>query len=172
MKEKQFILAMLVSNRAGVLTRISGLFSRRNYNIDTLNVAETENPKLSRMTILARGDDNIREQIKKQVEKLHDVKKVEILPPNETVIREHLLIKIKVTKQTRSEIVESVNIFRGKVVDFNMESVTVEITGESSKLDAFINFAVNFGIIEMCRAGALAVKRGTVSLRDEQEFLD
>ena len=166
MKEEQFILSVLVANHAGVLTRISGLFSRRNYNIDSLNVAITEDPDFSRMTILARGDEAIKDQIKKQLAKLHDVKKVEILPPDDTVIREHLLIKINVTKTTRSEIIESVNIFRGKVVDFNSDSVTVEITGETSKLDAFIKFASEFGIIEMCRAGALAVKRGIISLND------
>lgn len=171
MNENKFILGVLVANRAGVLTRISSLFSRRNYNIDSLNVAETEDPKFSRMTIIARGDDNIIEQIKKQLAKLHDVSKVEILPHKETVIREHLLIKINVTKQTRSEIVESVNIFRGKVVDFNKDSVTVEITGESSKLDAFIKFANEFGIIEMCRAGALAVKRGATSLSGDNDSL-
>ncbi|HAN20635.1 MAG: acetolactate synthase small subunit [Clostridiales bacterium GWF2_36_10] len=164
MKDNKFILSVLVSNHAGVLARISGLFSRRNYNIDSLNVAETENPLFSRMTIIASGDDYIIEQIKKQLAKLHDVKKVEILPRNETVIREHLLVKINVTKKTRSEIIESVNIFRGKVVDFNTDSVTVEITGESTKLNAFIKFASDFGIIEMCRAGALAVKRGITSL--------
>jgi len=170
MKEKQYILSVLVANHAGVLTRISGLFSRRNYNIDSLNVAETENPKFSRMTIIVHGDKQIRNQIKKQLEKLHDVKSVEVLTPAETVIREQLLIKISVTKQTRSEIVESVNIFRGKVVDFNIDSVTVEITGESNKLDAFIKFAKDFGIIEMCRAGALAIKRGNISLTDEQDY--
>ena len=172
MKDKQFILGVLVANHAGVLTRISGLFSRRNYNIDSLNVAETENPKLSRMTIIARGDEYIKAQIEKQLAKLHDVKKVEILPLDDTVIREHLLIKIKVTKKTRSELVESVNIFRGKVVDFNVDSVTVEITGESSKLDAFIKFASEFGIVEMCRAGALAVKRGMAPLSGENDYLD
>ncbi|HBR31846.1 MAG TPA: acetolactate synthase small subunit [Clostridiales bacterium] len=171
MFDKQFVLGVLVSNHAGVLSRISGLFSRRNYNIDSLNVGVTENPAFSRMTIIARGDDCVREQIVKQLEKLHDVKKVEILPPDETVLREHLLIKIKVKKQTRSEIVESVNIFRGKVVDFNMDSMTVELTGESAKLDAFIRFASEYGIIEMCRAGALAVNRGVTSLSgDEDRF--
>ena len=164
MKNEQFILGVLVSNHAGVLTRISGLFSRRSYNIDSLNVAVTEDPRYSRMTIIARGDDQMKDQVEKQLRKLHDVKKVEILPPENTVIREHMLVKIKVTKKTRSEIVESVDIFRGKIVDFNSDSLTVEMTGESSKLDAFIRFAEEFGIIEMCRAGALAVKRGVIPL--------
>ena len=93
----------------------------------------------------------------------HDVKKIELLRPEKTVLREHLLLKIKVTKKTRGEIVESVNIFRGRVVDFNLDSLTVEVTGESDKLDAFIKFVSQFGILEMCRAGALAVKRGTMA---------
>ncbi len=160
MKENQFILSVLVNNHAGVLTRVSGLFARRNYNIDSLNVAVTENDDFSRMTIIARGDEATRKQIAKQLQKLHDVKSVEILPPENTVIREHLLLRIQVTKKTRGEIVESVNIFRGRVVDFNFDSLTVEITGESDKLDAFIRFVSEFGILEMSRAGAVAIKRG------------
>lgn len=166
MNNQQFIISALVSNHAGVLSRISGLFSRRDYNIDSLNVGETEDKRFSRMTVVATGDDYIKGQIVKQLAKLHDVKKVEIMPLDDTVIREHLLIKVKVTKDTRAEIIESVNIFRGKVVDFNSKSLTVEITGESTKLDAFIKFASDFGIIEMCRAGALAIKRGESSITD------
>ena len=163
MKKGQFILSVLVANHAGVLTRISGLFARRNFNIDSLNVAVTENPVLSRMTIIAIGDVAVQEQITKQLAKLHDVKKIELLTPEKTVLREHLLLKIKVTKKNRGEIVESVNIFRGRVVDFNLDSLTVEVTGESDKLDAFIKFVSQFGILEMCRAGALAVKRGAMA---------
>ena len=169
MKQGQFILSVLVANHAGVLTRVSGLFSRRNYNIDSLNVAVTEDPLFSRMNIIARGDQTVREQITKQLSKLHDVKKIELLTPEKTVLREHLLIKIKVTKKTRGEIVESVNIFRGRVVDFNIDALTVEVTGESDKLDAFIKFVSQFGILEMCRAGALAVKRGAGNDNKEEE---
>ena len=169
MKQGQFILSVLVANHAGVLTRVSGLFSRRNYNIDSLNVAVTEDPLFSRMTIIARGDQAVREQITKQLSKLQDVKKIELLTPEKTVLREHLLIKIKVTKKTRGEIVESVNIFGGRVVDFNIDALTVEVTGESDKLDAFIKFVSQFGILEMCRAGALAVKRGAGNDNKEEE---
>ncbi len=160
MKSGQFIIGILVSNQFGVLSRVSGLFSRRGYNIDSLNVGETEDPSLSRMTIIATGDQYVKNQIVKQLAKLHDVKRVELLPAEETVTRELLLIKIGITRETRAEITDSVNIFRGKVIDFNTEAITVEMTGESSKLDAFIEFAKNFEIIEMCRAGALAIKRG------------
>lgn len=160
MKENQFVLSVIVSNHFGVLTRVSGLFSRRGYNIDSLNVSETENPMYSRMTIIVSGDDYIKSQVTKQLAKLQEVKKVEIMPDKGALLREHILIKIKVTKETRGELTEAVNIFRGKIIDFNTESITVEMTGESSKLDGFIDYVKTFGIIEMCRAGALAIKRG------------
>lgn len=162
--KEQFILSVLVANHFGVLTRISGLFSRRGYNIDSLNVGETETPELSRMTIIVTGDDYIKSQAVKQLRKLQEVKKVELLPKCETVLREHLLIKIRTTRQTRSEIIEAVNVFRGKVVDFNTDSLVVEINGEQSKLNAFIEFAKAYGIIEICRSGALAMKRGAEAL--------
>ena len=162
--KEQFILSVLVANHFGVLTRISGLFSRRGYNIDSLNVGETENPGLSRMTIIVTGDDYIKSQVVKQLAKLQEVRKVELLPKSETVLREHLLIKIRTTRQTRSEIIEAVNVFRGKVVDFNTDSLVVEINGEQTKLNAFIEFTKEYGIIEICRSGALAMKRGAQAL--------
>lgn len=168
MKQDQFVLGVLVSNHFGVLTRVSGLFSRRGYNIDSLNVGETEDPAFSRMTIIVSGDDYIKSQVVKQLAKLHEVHKVELMPPDDTVIREHLLIKIKVTPGTRAEITEAVNTFRGKVVDFNTEATTVEVTGDPSKLNAFIEFSKSFGIIEMCRSGALAIRRGADGLNGQE----
>ncbi len=165
MQKDQFILGVIVSNHFGVLTRVSGLFSRRGYNIDSLNVSETENPDFSRMTIIVHGDDYVKDQIVKQLAKLHDVKRVELMREGEIVLREHLLIKIRVTPETRPEISEAVNIFRGRVVDFNADSMTVEITGEPSKLSAFIDYTRKLGIIELCRAGALAVSRGASSIQ-------
>lgn len=159
MKNERFILGVIVSNHFGVLTRISGLFSRRGYNIDSLSVAETEDPRFSRMTIVVSGDDYVKEQIVKQLAKLHDVKKVELMEEN-TVTREHLLIKIRVENNIRSAISEAVSVFRGKIVDYSPASMTVEVTGETSKIDAFIELCKDFGIMEMCRAGALAIKRG------------
>ena len=126
MKKGQFILGVIVTNHFGVLTRVSGLFSRRGYNIDSLNVGETEDPTLSRMTIIVTGDDYIESQIVKQLSKLQDVKKVELLPADEAVIREHLLIKVRVTNETRTQITEAVNIFRAKVIDFTLR-MTVEV---------------------------------------------
>ncbi len=164
MKDERFILGVIVSNHFGVLTRVSGLFARRGYNIDSLSVAETENPKFSRMTIVVSGDDYIKKQIVKQLAKLHDVKTVELMDKENTVTREHLLIKIKVENNVRTEISEAVSVFRGKIVDYSPSSMTVEVTGETSKIDAFIELAKSFGIMEMCRAGALAVKRGNSCL--------
>lgn len=164
MKENQFILGVIVSNRFGVLTRVSGLFARRGYNIDSLNVGETEDPKFSRMTIIVTGDDYIKSQIVKQLAKLQDVLRVELIPEEDASVRETLLIKIQVTRENRSEATEAVNIFRAKVIDFCADAMTIELTGQTSKLDAFVEFARTFGIIEMCRAGALAIRRGRAAL--------
>ncbi|NLN04284.1 MAG: acetolactate synthase small subunit [Clostridiaceae bacterium] len=169
MKKDQFILSAIVNNHFGVLTRVSGLFARRGYNIDSLNVGVTENPKYSRMTIIVTGDDYIKEQIVKQLAKLHDVKKVQIMPDDNTVKREHLLIKIKASSERRAEINTAVSIFRGQVVDFHTDSMTVEMTGEPSKVDAFINYCEDFGILELCRSGALAIIRGEESLSIDEE---
>lgn len=164
MNKEKFVLGVIVSNHFGVLTRVSGLFSRRGYNIDSLSVGETENPAFSRMTIVVSGDDYVKEQIVKQLAKLHDVKKVELMHRENTVTREHLLIKINAKGGKRTEISDAISVFRGKVVDFNASSMTVEITGETSKIDAFIELSKSFGILEMCRAGALAIKRGDTCL--------
>lgn len=165
MKSEKFVLGVIVSNHFGVLTRVSGLFSRRGYNIDSLNVGETEDPAFSRMTIIVSGDEYIKEQIIKQLAKLHEVHLVEVLPVDQTVIREQLLIKIKVTNETRSEVNEAVNVFRSKIVDLNPDAVTVDVIGEPSKIDAFVKLAQNYGIIEMCRSGALALSRGPKGLK-------
>lgn len=168
MKKGQFILGVIVSNQFGVLTRVSGLFSRRGFNIDSLTVGETEQPMYSRMTIVATGDEYDKEQIVKQLEKLHDVKKVDLMSPGETVVRELLLIKIDAKHEHRAEIMEAVHVFRSKVVDFNPDSITVEVTGEDSKLDAFIEYVKEFGILEMCRTGITAIGRGNNCLYEEE----
>lgn len=167
MRKEQFVLGVLVENHFGVLTRVSGLFSRRGYNIDSLNVGETEDPRFSRMTIIVTGDEYIKLQAVKQLAKLQEVIKVDLMPIENTVIRMHMLVKVKVTHQTRGEVTEAVNIFNAKVVDFNTDSMTIELTGGPTKLDAFIEFVKNFGIIELCRSGALAVSRGSVGLSEK-----
>ena len=155
---------MLVKNESGVLTRISGLFARRGFNIDTLSVGETEDEKISRITITAKGDDYIKEQIIRQVEKLHDVYKTELMDKDSIVMRELLLIKLNITQSSHSEIMEAVNIFRAKVVDLNPNSVTVEITGDKSKCEAFLQYLKKFGIAELCRTGFTAISRGDKTL--------
>jgi len=164
MKNGQFIISILVSNHFGVLTRVSGLFARRGFNIDSLSVGETDNPEFSRMTITANGDDYVKDQIVKQVAKLHDVKFIEIMDAHNTVIRELMIVKIKAEQGNRGELIEAANVFRGKVVDFTPCTISVEITGEQSKLNAFIQFAEPYGILEMCRTGATALSRGSSCL--------
>ncbi len=166
MDNKKFVLGVLVTNRYGVLMRVTSLFARRGFNIDSLTVGETENRDLSRITVTATGDDAIREQIVKQLRKLHDVIKIDFMPPETTITRELTLIKLRATSLTRGEIIDAVNVFRCKIVDFTPDEVCIEMTGQSSKIDAFIDFVAPYGIIEMCRTGVVAVSRGSGSLND------
>lgn len=167
MKEEKIIISMLVKNEAGVLTRISGLFARRGFNIDTLSVGETENDNISRITITAVGDEYIKYQIIKQLDKLHDVIIVEVLDPKNIIARELVLIKLNAEQGKRSIIMEAVNIFRAKVVDLSPDSLSVEITGDRTKCDAFIEYLKPFGIAEICRTGITAMGRGGETLRSK-----
>jgi acetolactate synthase-1/3 small subunit len=160
MESGKFILSMLVKNEAGVLTRISGLFARRGFNIDSLSVGETQDHLTSRITIVATGDAYIREQIVRQLEKLYDVKVVELMDTEKTVARELLLVKVTAAKDTRSQVLEAVTVFRAKVIDLTPGTMTMELTGEKTKLDAFIAFLEPLGIIELCRTGVTAIGRG------------
>ncbi len=164
MENKQFVLGVLVQNQYGVLMRVSSLFARRGFNIDSLTVGETENRAFSRITITATGDEATREQLIRQLRKLHDVVKIDWLPPESTVIRELMLIKLRATSATRGEIMDAVNVFRCKVVDFTPDEMCIEMTGQTNKVNAFIDFVAPYGIIEMCRTGAVAVQRGSGSL--------
>ncbi|OQA15541.1 MAG: putative acetolactate synthase small subunit [bacterium ADurb.Bin363] len=154
------IISVIVENKPGVLSRVAGLFSRRGFNIDSLTVGVTENPKLSRMTIVVDGDEDILEQIQKQLYKLIDTLKVIDLPKATSVTRELILIKVAVDKNTRAEIVQMTEIFRGKIVDVGDNSLTIEVTGEEGKLEAFINMMSKFGIKELVRTGKVALHRG------------
>ncbi|MFY9382289.1 MAG: acetolactate synthase small subunit [Eubacteriales bacterium] len=167
--KRQFVLSLLVSNHFGVLTRISGLFARRGFNIDSLTVGVTENPEYSRMTIVSQGDEYIREQMVRQLRKLEDVKVVRLMPEDNTVMRELLLVKVKLEPGKLSEIVEAANTFRANVVDLSPDSVLIEITGDKSKLDAFIEYYKPYGIIEISRTGITAVGRSTNTLFREDE---
>ena len=169
MDNTRLIFSLLVSNESGVLTRISGLFARRGFNIDSLSVGETQDPRISRITIQAAGDEYVREQIAHQLEKLHDVKVVELMDVERTVLRELLLVKVRAEQATRSQVLDAVTVFRAKVIDLTPISMTMELTGEKSKLDAFIAFLEPLGIIEVCRTGVTAIGRGGYVLTQKEE---
>lgn len=161
---KKHILSVLVENHSGVLSKVSGLFSRRGYNIDSLTVGTTEDPEISRMTISLHGDEYIIEQISKQLNKLIDVIKIVDIHESKCVLRELALVKVTATNETRSTIIENVNIFRGHVVDLHKNSMTIEVTGDYNKVSAFIETMKPFGIKEMVRTGVTALERGGQSI--------
>lgn len=152
-------IAVLVENHFGVLARVSGLFSARGFNIDSLTVGETEDPTISRMTIVVDGDDRVLEQIMKQLNKLIDVIKVVDLTDEETIDREIVLAKINASASTRADIIQIVNTFRAKIVDVNPKTMTIEVTGTESKLDAMLELLRPFGIRELVRTGLIAIAR-------------
>ena len=154
------VFSLLVENTAGVLSRISGLFSRRGYNIDSLTVGETENPLYSRMTIVVTGDDTILEQIVKQISKLEDVKRVDVLEPSSSVTRELILVKIKADATERPQVMAITEIFRANIVDVAKDSVMIEITGSQSKLSAFLSLVEDYHILELVRTGITGLSRG------------
>ena len=160
----RIIVALYVENISGVLTRVSSMFTRRGYNIDTLSVGETENRAYSRMTITISGTDADKLQVVNQLSKLHSVKKVEILDEEHCVRRELMLVKVRVESSNRQDILAATNIFRGNVIDYSKDAVTIEVTGEASKLDAFLMVMEPFGIIETARTGLAALERGEMSL--------
>jgi acetolactate synthase-1/3 small subunit len=152
-------LSVLVENKFGVLTRISGLFSGRGFNIDTLNVAPTQDPTQSRMTVVVKGDDNTLEQITKQLNKLVDIIKVQDFRDGEYVDRELVLVKIGVDTKTRPEVMQICDIFRAKIVDVAHKALTVELTGNESKISAFLELMESFGIRDITRTGKVAMPR-------------
>ncbi|MDI6757456.1 MAG: acetolactate synthase small subunit [Endomicrobiia bacterium] len=153
-------ISVLVENKFGVLARIATLFAARGFNIDSLAVGETENADVSRMTIIVRGDDKILEQVEKQLNKLVDVIKVSDFLEAPHIERDLALIKVKVDKSTRSELLQIADIFRANIVDVSVESVIIEVTGDEDKLSALIKLLAPFGIKEMVRTGVVAIARG------------
>jgi len=153
------ILSVLVENKFGVLVRIAGLFSGRGFNIDTLNVAPTQDPTTSRMTIVVKGDETVLEQIIKQLNKLVDVIKVQDFREDEYVDRELVLVKVGVDAKTRAEVMQICDIFRAKIVDVAQKTLTVEITGAESKVAAFLGLMESFGIRDITRTGKVAMPR-------------
>jgi acetolactate synthase-1/3 small subunit len=163
---KRFVLSVLVENHAGVLSRVSGLFSRRGYNIDSLTVGETFNPEQSRMTIVVRGDEYILEQIEKQLSKLVEVISIKHCELSETVVREMALIKVNASAMNRVGVIETANIFRAHIVDVGIDSVIVEVTGSEDKIASLIRLLEPFGILELVRTGLTAMTRGEQVLGD------
>ena len=160
----RYVLSVYVENKYGVLTRVASLFMRRGFNIDSLTVGETENPEFSRITITLRGDEYTCEQIINQLKKLHNVKKVKCLQDENKVERELMLIKVRNTSENRNDIMAAAEIFRAKIIDYSPEFMCVEVTGEPSKINAFIDVMQPLGIVEMCRTGAVALERGSLIL--------
>jgi acetolactate synthase-1/3 small subunit len=152
-------ISVLVENKFGVLTRVAGLFSGRGYNIDTLNVGPTNDPAVSRMTIVTRGDDATVEQIVKQLNKLPNVLKVQDFRDGEYVDRELVLVKVGVDSKSRAEVMQITDIFRAKIVDVQPKSLTVEVTGSEDKVEKLLDLLKSFGIIDVTRTGKIALPR-------------
>lgn len=162
-------ISVLVENHFGVLTHVAGLFSARGFNIDSLAVGETHDPTVSRMTIVAHGDDRVVEQIIKQLNKLIDVIKVVDLSDEEIIERELVLVKINANAETRGDIMQIVNTFRAKIVDVNPKSITIEVTGAESKVDAMLELLSPFGLREVVRTGSVAMARRRELIAPPQE---
>ena len=152
-------ISVLVENKFGVLTRVAGMFSGRGYNIDSLNVAPTHDPERSRMTLVARGDDSTVEQIVKQLQKLVNVIEVTDFCDYEYVDRELVLVKVKVSGKSRSEVMQITDIFRAKIVDIQPKNMTIEVTGNENKVTKFVKLMENFGVIDLTRTGKVALPR-------------
>ncbi|MGL5258719.1 MAG: acetolactate synthase small subunit [Lachnospiraceae bacterium] len=162
MKKKVFQL--LVDNTSGVLSRISGLFSRRGYNIESITAGVTADPYITRITIVACGDDIILEQIEKQVEKLVDVRDIKELKPESSVYRELALIKVNANASDRQNIINIVGTFRANIIDVSKEGLIIEITGNQAKIDAFIELLDGYEILELARTGMAGLRRGTTDI--------
>lgn len=159
------VLSLLVDNTSGVLSRVSGLFSRRGYNIDSLTVGETTDPRYSRMTVVVSGDEQILDQITKQLAKLIDVVDIKILEAETSVNRELVLVKVRVDAEERQSVIAVANVFRGNIVDVGNDSLIVELTGQQSKLDAFLKLLEGHEILELARTGITGLSRGSDDVR-------
>lgn len=155
------VFQLLVDNTAGVLSRISGLFSRRGYNIESITAGVTADPRFTRITIVTSGDDDILEQIEKQVAKLVDIRVIKELKPEESVYRELALIKVAVKAERRQGVISMADIFRAKIIDVSADSMIIELTGDQSKIEAFINLLEGYEILELARTGIAGLTRGS-----------
>lgn len=164
---RRYVLSVLVKNTSGVLSKVTGLFSRRGYNIRSLSVGETHDPKVSRITIELVGDENILEQIKKQLGKLIDVVKVTALRSKSSVYKELVLVKVKADTNKRASIIELCDIFRTKIVDICTDSMIIEMSGAPEKNEALLKLLDEYGIIELSRTGITALQRGACSIHED-----
>ena len=162
---KKRVLSLLVDNTSGVLSRVAGLFSRRGYNIDSLTVGETADPRYSRMTVVVSGDEQILDQITKQLAKLIDVVDIKILEEGTSVSRELVLVKVRVDAEQRQSLIAIVNVFRGNIIDVGTDSMIVELTVQQSKLDAFLQLLEGHEILELARTGITGLSRGSDDVR-------
>ena len=162
---KKRVLSLLVDNTSGVLSRVAGLFSRRGYNIDSLTVGETADPRYSRMTVVARGDEQILDQIVKQLAKLIDVVDIKVLEEESSVNRELVLVKVRADAADRQSIIAIANVFRGNIIDVGKDSLIIELTGQQSKLDAFVELLRGYEILELARTGITGLTRGAEDIR-------
>jgi len=158
---QQHVVSALVENRAGTLSRVSGLFSRRGFNIDSLTVGETEDPSISRMTIAVTGNNAVLEQIIKQLAKLVDVIAVRELEPESCVRREIMLVKVRANEKNRPAVTEIAGIFRARIIDVSPDTITLEATGDIEKLDGLLLLLTPYGILELARTGLVALERGS-----------
>jgi acetolactate synthase-1/3 small subunit len=156
----QRVFSILVDNNPGLLSRVAGLFSRRGYNVDSITAGTTEDPNITRITIVASGDELILSQIEKQVSKLEDVREIKVLKSGESVIRELIMVKVRVDAAHRGEIISIADVFRAKIVDVEKESLVVELTGGQSKLEAFLNLLDGYEVLELARTGIIGLGRG------------
>ena len=168
----RFVIAVYVENTYGVLARVSGLFMRRGYNIDSLTVGTTADPRFSRATIVSTGDDQVLGQIEAQLMKLEDVLDIKRLDSGSSVCRELLLLKIAANKNDRQEVISIANIFRANIIDVARESLVIELTGNQSKLEAFVSMLDGFEILELARTGITGLSRGTFDVKVPDKTFD
>lgn len=169
---RKIVLSILVENTSGVLSHVSGLFSRRGFNIDSFSAGVTTNPQITRMTIVASGDEQVLEQIEKQLDKLEDVLSIKKLEDGESVCRELVLIKIRAKDTERPAIVSVANIFRAKIIDVTDNSMVIELTGTKNKLDAFLKLVNNYEILELARTGVTGLARGASGVEAAAQLLE
>ncbi len=157
---KQTTLSLLVDNNPGVLSRIAGLFTRRNYNIETISAGRMQDERFTRITVLVTGDDQILEQIRCQIEKLEEVRKIIVLEDKTSVCRELLLVKVLAGKMEKQDLIAIADVFRAKIVDVSTETLMMELTGNQNKLDAFLNLLSDYEVVELVRTGVTGLQRG------------